>query len=374
MEKTAVEKGLETLAKIQVKHYLKIFIILCVITLFLLAGIPKIKLETDMMKLLPKEIEGVAVQLKIRSIFGGEEPLFIVASIDKECSAENMPKSILEPEVLKSIKELQNAFEKEPNVKSVFSIAMLFPQNIPEDENMINEIIKSSGMDKYVTKDKTSTLVIINADLGNEESVMKRSLKRVREIINNVQKPTCVKYSLTGTIPLRVVILDLMLHDVFFTFSIALVIIFLLLIILRRSVFQSIIVLTPLITGIIWALGIFGWINLKFNVATIGISAMLLGLGVEYGIFMLERYLEEKKKTKNAEKAIIIALPSVGSSITGSSLTTIAGFLALATVSFPMLRDLGISLALGIACMILSTILVMPVIFMIEAKVKRWKR
>jgi predicted RND superfamily exporter protein len=85
-------------------------------------------------------------------------------------------------------------------------------------------------------------------------------------------------------------------------------------------------------------LGIMGQLNLPLSIATVGVSAMILGLGTEYGIFLLERYQEEREKDKSIKESMKIALPAVGSGIIGSGATTIAGFLALTISVMPMLK------------------------------------
>jgi hypothetical protein len=92
---------------------------------------------------------------------------------------------------------------------------------------------------------------------------------------------------------------------------------------------------------------------------------MILGLGVEYGVFMLSRYHEERIQNKSQEDSIMISVPAVGSGILGSGLTTTMGFLALTLSFIPMLQDLGLSLALGIFYSLISAVLISPLIFMV---------
>ena len=108
-----------------------------------------------------------------------------------------------------------------------------------------------------------------------------------------------------------------------------------------------------------------GWLNLKLSVATVGIGAMILGLGVEYGVFLNTRYKEERDKGKTQLEALKIAVPAIGSAILGSGLTTIVGFLALTLSVMPMLQDLGKSLAIGIGFSLFISIFIAPAIIII---------
>jgi len=103
-----------------------------------------------------------------------------------------------------------------------------------------------------------------------------------------------------------------------------------------------------------------GWLSIKLSVATVGIGAMILGLGVEYGVFMTSRYREERNKGKTQEESLKVTVPSIGSSILGSGLTTIVGFLALTFSIMPVLKDLGNSLAIGIGFSLFIAIFISP--------------
>ena len=68
---------------------------------------------------------------------------------------------------------------------------------------------------------------------------------------------------------------------------------------------------------------------------TKALSAVLqLGVTMDYSIFLLHRYDEERKNQLNKIDAMSVAIEKTISSITGSSLTTIAGFLALCIMGF----------------------------------------
>ena len=95
---------------------------------------------------------------------------------------------------------------------------------------------------------------------------------------------------------------------------------------------------------------------------------MILGLGTEYGIFLVERYEEEREKGRSQKQALVKALPSVGSGIIGSGTTTIAGFLALLLASMPMVKHLGETLALGIFCILLATVVIAPAFMLVEER------
>lgn len=102
---------------------------------------------------------------------------------------------------------------------------------------------------------------------------------------------------------------------------------------------------------------------------TFSISAILqLVLSMDYSIILMNRYRQEKQLTDVKEDAMKKALVHAFSSITGSSLTTIVGLLALAFMSFKIGMDLGFVLAKGVLISMLCIFTVLPFLILISDK------
>jgi len=94
---------------------------------------------------------------------------------------------------------------------------------------------------------------------------------------------------------------------------------------------------------------------------TFSISAALqFAVSMDYSVFMLHQYEEEKKKIGNKEKAMKLTVKETFISIFSSSLTTVAGFLALAFMNFGIGKDIGFVFAKGILFSLLCVIFIMP--------------
>lgn len=89
-------------------------------------------------------------------------------------------------------------------------------------------------------------------------------------------------------------------------------------------------------------------------------TVLQLGVTMDFSIFLLHRYEEEKSRDPDKERAMANAIVHTFTSITTSSLTTIAGFLALCTMRLTLGRDIGIVMAKGVALGVICTITVLP--------------
>ena len=98
---------------------------------------------------------------------------------------------------------------------------------------------------------------------------------------------------------------------------------------------------------------------------TASLAAVLqLGVTMDFSIFLLHRYDEEKKLCASNEEAMENAICKTMSSITASSLTTIAGCLALCAMQLTLGADLGIVMAKGVALGVICTVVVLPALIL----------
>ncbi|WP_304683633.1 efflux RND transporter permease subunit [Ileibacterium valens] len=116
---------------------------------------------------------------------------------------------------------------------------------------------------------------------------------------------------------------------------------------------------------------IFGEISYLTNALSM---ILLLAVSMDYSIFLLHRYQEEKSKTKTKEEAMAKAIHATWVSITSSSITTIAGFMALVVMQLTLGRDIGLVMAKGVLLAVMSTILILPSLLMFfDPWIEKWQ-
>ena len=99
----------------------------------------------------------------------------------------------------------------------------------------------------------------------------------------------------------------------------------------------------------------------QISYITSAIAAILqLGVTMDYSVFLYNRYEEEKHRHENIKDAMAAAMTTAFASLSGSSTTTIAGFLALCAMRFGMGKDMGIVMAKGVVFGLISVIFVLP--------------
>ncbi len=104
----------------------------------------------------------------------------------------------------------------------------------------------------------------------------------------------------------------------------------------------------------------------EISFITQAIAAILqLGVTMDYSIFLMDRYVEEKPRYRTREAAMAKAIKGTFVSLTGSSLTTVFGFLALCFMSFTLGLDLGLVMAKGVVFGILTVVTVLPALLLV---------
>lgn len=368
-----LESSLKKLADFQKKKAVLVAILTIVVTLILGLGLTKFAIESDIQKGMPQDLPIFKINEKVSDKFGGQDMILVVVQLDKNSYDKNAPIDIRDPRVIRFLMELEKNIKQEDSIESVQSVGTIFnqvgdPKSIEQVRLVLSNIPNSES---FFNDDYSTTLLYISTNVGSDEEKVKKLMNSISEDIDASMKPLGVKTSVTGTPPMMITLLDLIVNDAIFTLAIAALIILILLIIMEKSFTKAILIFVPLLVGIIWTLGTMGWLNIKLSVATVGIGAMILGLGVEYGAFFVSRYKEERQKHNQLE-ALEITVSGVGSSIIGSGLTTIVGFLALTISTMPMLRDLGITLALGITFSLFIALFINPSLIILEENFERW--
>lgn len=354
------------LARVQAGMGHVIVALALVFTILAALGLPEIGLQTDLSKELPAGIEAIEKMKEVGAEFGSSDSVIVIIKLsDSEISGR--VQDIRDPRVARMIEQIHKNLAEEREVSRVYSAYSIYektgiPRSLAESRVLYSTIPE---LGDFYSRDLTATAIYIYSDIGASEERNRALVERVREIVESSEKPPGVEVLITGTPPMRVALFELLIHDAALTMSTAALIILFLLVILQKSVIKGLIVFTPLVLSVVWTLGTMGWLSIPLSIGTVGIGAMILGLGVEYGIFVIKRYEEEKQKGRSPEEILGVVVPGVGLNITGSATTTIAGFLALLLATMPMVQKMGSTLALGIFYSYLGAIVVNPALIAI---------
>ncbi|MGM0524125.1 MAG: MMPL family transporter, partial [Bacillota bacterium] len=141
--------------------------------------------------------------------------------------------------------------------------------------------------------------------------------------------------------------------------------VFLALLILYRHMIKALIPLIPIVLIVGWSGLVMYLFDMSYTPITATLGALVIGIGTEFTILIMERYMEEREKGHLPQAAIIIANEKIGQAIFVSVVTTLAGFSALLFSDFVILNNFGMMTVVNISFAFLSTVIVMPVILLL---------
>jgi hypothetical protein len=126
----------------------------------------------------------------------------------------------------------------------------------------------------------------------------------------------------------------------------------------RRAAALGLLV-TPLVVGLIWTMGFAGAVFGTLSVITAFVSVMLLGLGIDHGIHLLDRYQRERA-THTPERALARAFDHSGGPVLIAAWTTLVGFGALGASGFRAFHEFGAIAAFGMGAIALAYVTSLP--------------
>lgn len=113
----------------------------------------------------------------------------------------------------------------------------------------------------------------------------------------------------------------------------------------------------------------------QISYITQAIAAVLqLGVTMDYSIFLYHRYLEEQANCEDKRDAMAKAIVAAFTSLSGSSLTTIAGFIALCFMQLTLGKDIGIVMAKGVVLGVATVVLILPALLLVfDKQIEKYK-
>ncbi len=139
---------------------------------------------------------------------------------------------------------------------------------------------------------------------------------------------------------------------------------FLVLLLLTRRPVPALVVLTPVVLATIWVVGSMVLLSLKWNVLTVMVTALSLGIGIDYVIHMWRRFEAEREKRENIWDALEETLSTTGVALILSAGTTALGFLVLLLSPMPVVQQFGLVTALTVTFSLILSIIVLPVLLL----------
>ena len=313
-----------------VKFRVPILILSIILLIPAVWGYVNTRINYDVLTYLPEDIETMQGQEIMTNDFGiGAFSMLMVDGMED-----------------KEIVKLKEKVEKVDGVENVLWYDSLADISVPQS------VLPSKLYDEYNTEDGTMMAVFFKDGTSSDETM---------KAITEIRKVTGKQCFLSGMSAIVEDTKELAEKETPLYVLIAVALSALVLAITMESIFVPVLFLLSIGIAIVYNLGtnvFFG----EISYITKALAAVLqLGVTMDYSIFLMHSYQEQQVRyTGDIERAMAHAISQTFSSVIGSSVTTVAGFIALCFMSFTLGKDIGIVMAKGVIFGVLVCVTVLP--------------
>lgn len=310
--------------------YRKIILVIALLLLIpSIIGMKATKINYDILVYLPEDVETIK----------GEK----ILSEDFNMGAFSVV--IIDDMKTKDIVKLEEKIRELDNVEKVVSIADVLGTSIPKE--MLPDEIKDK-----IYKDNETIMLVTFKDQISQDTTM-QAVEKLREITDEHCKISGMTATVLDT-------RDLSNSEIAIYVIIAVILCLIVLEIALDSYIAPILLLLNIGIAILYNMGsnvILG----QTSYITKAISAVLqLGVTMDFAIFLYHSYMQEKETIKDINEAMANAINKTLLSVVGSSLTTIAGFLALCSMNLTLGKDIGLVMAKGVLLGVICVVTILP--------------
>lgn len=199
-------------------------------------------------------------------------------------------------------------------------------------------------------------------DLGNARVVQAKLEETARRVRDQGSFPPELELRFTGSVVVRLEDNDNMTRDLGRASVLAFLAVVLLLVAYTRRVRTLVVLSVPLVVGLAFTLAFAELTFGRLNIISGFLISILSGLGIEFGIHLLLRHTEERRRGLAAEAAQHEAMQTTGRSLLGSAGTNAGAFFVVSLAGFQGFSEFGLIAGVGLLVTALVTLLVFPAV------------
>ena len=323
-----------------------------------------LKVETDISASLPKNIPAKRLYDKVSEIFPSKDMILVVAEAD----------TFFRPDVIAQVKALTDTLEQLPGVFSAMSptnvkVVEGTPEGIDVREALQGIPQTPEEMKAYHDRLFSSELFVGNiiSEDGRAGGIMlflKKDAKGSRvaaEVLKVLEASRGPARLLAAGKPVVNYYLEIgMNRDWGRLMPVVLFVVFFLPYLRFRSLRLVLIPLGVVVFSVLWTIGTMALVGSPLSHSTTVLPILLMSIGVADGIHILNRYLSNSLRITDRRELILFTMDELHAPVIMTSLTTMAGFLALNTSRVGSLLQLGIFTAYGVFIALILSLTFIP--------------
>lgn len=320
-------------AKAVVKFRVLILIVAVILIVPAIFGMAFTRVNYDLLNYLPEDLDTVKGQHYLMDDFGkGAFSFLIIEDMDN-----------------KDVVKIEDKIKKVDHVDTVLWYADIADLSIPM------EMLPDEVYNAFNTENATMMAIFFDSGTSSDETI---------EAISEIRSITNEQCFLSGMSAMVTDMRDLAENEEAIYVAIAVVLAVLVMMLFMDNFIIPFLFLASIGISILFNMGSNYFMG-EISYITKALAAVLqLAVTMDYSIFLWHSYEEQKAKYSDHKEAMAYAIKETVRSVLGSSITTIAGFIALCFMSFSLGRDLGIVMAKGVVLGVISCVTILPALIL----------
>ena len=400
--KESKSKFAEVLAYISTKFSASIYIFSTILIVFSIYGISKLKVENSFINYFSSKTEIYKGMKNIDEKLGGTTPLEIILKFKNTSITKNDDdflgsgskkddylgeakqklyddkyKYWFTRDKIEKIISVHKYLERNPDIGKVLSFSSILDiaESLNKDKPLgslemgvlyskLPEDIKKNIINPYISIDNDEARITMRILDSKPDLRRKELIEKINYDLQNKFSFKKDEYKITGVLVIFNNLLQSLFDSQIKTLGIVMLGIFLMFLILFKSLVYSLIGTIPNFIAAFFVLGFIGALNIPLDMMTITIAAITIGIAVDNSIHYIYRFREEMKNNKTKDEIIYICHHSVGKAIISTSVTIVFGFSILGfsnfipTIYFGLFTGLAMITALILVLTLLPRLLI----------------
>lgn len=371
---------LKIIARFQVKYPYLVLLLILAITIGLYGGMVKVKTVASLEKMMPTDISEIEAFNSLRDNNLGQDMIAVIIQIDKESSDLSIL-DIRDKQVSDYTYHLNQLLKSEQDIRKTYAVTDIYSgalnkyglsyneMNSETYLNLLNNPEIKSMSKNFINPDYTTSIIIATTDVSADDERMKLLATKVQKDIDSAGSPSGVKISITGTPVIQQKLGKLISHDRTKTQNISTLLVFIITMFLFGTFTSALVPIIVVTLSVTWLYGIMGYANIPISTLAGGVAAMVIGIGIDYAIHMMNKFKTERKKGHPISKSLENAVVEKGMALSGAAIATVLAFLAFLFGRMPEMNRFGLLMAIGVSSAFILSLFGLPSLLIIEEHV-----
>lgn len=351
-------------------------VVIGIATLLCIGGLyadESVGIQTDTQSFVPQDMPDLLNLYHLKDIMGGTDALNLIIKVNDNA----------DPNILKWMDEFSEHETQRPHIDSASSIVTLIKQynggTIPDSRSEIEAIYAQIPESQKAQYMYGKNMLLLNLNIGNAQKEI--GMTGIQDMINNVkqdiqwmQAPPGTAITITGSSVVFTEVIGALTGGRVEMTYIGLFLVLGGLLVVYRDWLKALVPIIPMFMVTGWSGLVMTYLKLDYTPMTATLGALILGIGCEYSILMMERYFEEKDNGASPLEAIHKTAASIGAALIASGATVVFGFAALIASPFPITSNFGMVTVIDILLVLVATFTIFPPLIIVLDSWREKKR